>query len=246
MSEPVQVSILIPAFNEEQYLGATLGLVHASFRALQRTDYEIVVCNNNSTDSTDAVAQAGGARVVFEPHNAFSRARNAAARAATGEWFIFLDADTQLSPALLQATMDCLGSGRIGGGGALVQLDTQHPGWFGALFRWGWNRLSVIRQLAPGPYTFCLRRAWVESGGFDEAYYYCEDIFFSKKLRRWCRAHGLKMQIITRPLVVTSARKLQWYTTRQLLWQFLRLLVPNSIKRRADLPVWYARPPRKP
>ncbi len=242
MAGTVRTSVLIPAYNEEEFLAQTLRAVHASFSALSRADYEIVVCDNNSSDGTARVAEGGGARVVFEPHNQMSRARNTAARAASGEHFIFLDADTTLDPALLSATLERLESGRVAGGGALVRIDTAHPGWYGTIFHWGWNRLSFIRKLAPGLYIYCLRRVWEEVGGFDEELYFFEDVFFSKAMRRWGRTHKMSVAIIRKPKVLTSSRKLQWYSGWKLTKQMLVAFLPHSIKNRDRWGVWYDRP----
>src|SRR5688572_28136620 len=100
MTNP-DVSVLIPAYNEQAFIGRVIESVHQSFASIPERSYEIIVCDNNSTDRTAELAAANGAKVVFEPHNQIARARNAAARAANGNWFIFLDADTLLNPQLL-------------------------------------------------------------------------------------------------------------------------------------------------
>jgi glycosyltransferase involved in cell wall biosynthesis len=92
----VLVSVVIPAFNEERLLGESLRQVRAAMTAFARRGWqaELIVCDNNSTDRTADVARAAGATVVFEPINQIGRARNRGAEAATGEWLIFIDADT--------------------------------------------------------------------------------------------------------------------------------------------------------
>ena len=87
------ISVLIPAFNEEALIAKTIESVQKSFAEVGHERFEIIVCDNNSTDRTADVARAKGARVVFEPHNQIARARNTAARHAIHEWLIFLDAD---------------------------------------------------------------------------------------------------------------------------------------------------------
>ena len=67
------ISLLIPAYNEETLLPGVLDRVRASFAAVGFASYEIVVCDNHSSDATAAVARAGGARVVYEEHNQISR-----------------------------------------------------------------------------------------------------------------------------------------------------------------------------
>ncbi len=81
----MRISVVVPAFNEERLLGATLEAIRTAARAFDdRGGWELIVCDNNSTDRTAGIARAAGARVVFEPHNQISRARNRGAAAASG------------------------------------------------------------------------------------------------------------------------------------------------------------------
>ena len=91
-------SIVIPAFNEEFYLGACLAsLAEQDFGGL----FEIIVVDNNSTDRTATVARAGGAMVIFEPRRGVCQARQSGAEAATGEIIVSADADTMYEPGWL-------------------------------------------------------------------------------------------------------------------------------------------------
>lgn len=86
-----RLSVVIPAYNEEFYLGDCL-------ESLARQDYpgavEVIVVDNNSTDATAEVARSRGARVVAEPQPGVCRARQAGTAAATGEIIVSTDADT--------------------------------------------------------------------------------------------------------------------------------------------------------
>ena len=94
------ISIAIPAFNEAKYLPETISAARCASRVFDAAGWasEIVVCDNNSTDDTAEVARAAGVRVVFEPFNQIAASRNAAGRAVKGEWLVFIDADTRVSP----------------------------------------------------------------------------------------------------------------------------------------------------
>ena len=81
--------------------------------------WELIVCDNNSTDRTVEIARAAGAQVVFEPHNQISRARNRGAGAATGEWLLFVDADSTPSRELFEDLREAIEGGRVLGGGRL-------------------------------------------------------------------------------------------------------------------------------
>src|SRR5215472_15682740 len=98
----MRVSIIVPAFNEERLIGGSLARVNEAKPAIEAKhwDTELIVCDNNSTDATAELARAAGAKVVFEPVNQIARARNRGATAATGDWLIFIDADSQPSPEL--------------------------------------------------------------------------------------------------------------------------------------------------
>ncbi len=237
------VSLLIPAYNEELLLPSVLERVRESFAAIGFSSYEIVVCDNHSTDRTGEVARAHGAKVVYEEHNQISRARNTAAKAAAGKWLIFLDADTLLSSELLRETIQCFEGNRICAGGAGLRFDLPNVGPFAAGMTWVWNNLSRGLSLAAGSYVFCHRQAWEEVGGFDERVYAGEEIFFSHRLKRWARQHGMRFRILTDHPVVTSARKVEWYGQWGLLWHCVLLMRPGSVKSRAACALWYDRPP---
>lgn len=88
------VSIVIPCFNQAQYLGSSI----ASARAQSYIPLEVIVVDDGSTDHTAAVASASGATMIRTTHSGVSHARNAGLRAARGEFVLFLDADDELLP----------------------------------------------------------------------------------------------------------------------------------------------------
>src|ERR1041384_6607824 len=98
----MKVSIIVPAFNEEKLIAESLRCIRTATAALAARGWasELIVCDNNSSDRTLELAQAGGARVVFEPINQIARARNKGAEVATGDWLLFIDADSRPTPEL--------------------------------------------------------------------------------------------------------------------------------------------------
>lgn len=90
----VKFSIVIPAFNEAQYVGATV----ASCLKIKtpRNEYEIIVVDNNSKDDTSAVAKHAGADIVVVEKNAGTNfARQRGVDESHGEIIAFLDADSE-------------------------------------------------------------------------------------------------------------------------------------------------------
>lgn len=86
------VSLVIPAFNEESFIGRTL----ASILDQDFKDFELIVVDNNSTDKTAEIARQYGAKVVFEKERKASCARQAGFMAAKGKIIATTDADTIL------------------------------------------------------------------------------------------------------------------------------------------------------
>ena len=87
----VKYSIIVPAFNEEVFLPKTLATICEVMKEIEIPG-EIIVVNNNSTDGTATIPERYGAKVIFEPKNQISRARNSGAKVAKGDYLIFIDA----------------------------------------------------------------------------------------------------------------------------------------------------------
>ena len=98
-AEQPRFSVVVPAHDEADLLGATLEAL-----AAQDVDaaYEVVVVDNASTDATAEVARAHGARVVAEPRRGVCRARQTGVDAARGEIVASTDADSLVPPDWLR------------------------------------------------------------------------------------------------------------------------------------------------
>ncbi len=84
------VSIVIPAYNEEQFLGE---LLH-SIKQFLSIDVEIIVIDNGSTDRTREIASSNGCKVIELENKAYpSIVRNCGAANAGGNLLVFLDSD---------------------------------------------------------------------------------------------------------------------------------------------------------
>jgi glycosyltransferase involved in cell wall biosynthesis len=236
-------SIIIPAFNEAAYLIATLVSVKNAQGFFARRTGEVIVVDNNSTDQTAEIARNHGCTVVFEPINQISRTRNRGARAAKGKYLIFLDADTILSEQLLKKTLELLDSGKIVGGGTLLEYRHAEK----LRIRWlvqFWNFISRFRKLAAGLYLFCLAQAWEDIGGFDESVYVAEELIFSKKLKKWAKKHKMKFRILDIP-IRTSFRKFYSFSYGTIVSSLAFGLFVKKNKDKCRL--WYERnPAQKP
>jgi len=234
----VAYSVIIPAFNEEAFLPRTLAALGEAMRGIDLPG-EVIVVDNNSTDGTSRVAGAHGAQVVFEPENQISRARNAGARHAGGDYLVFLDADSVLPAELLGAALSRLASGRCCGGGSLVEFDRPLPG-YGRWLQAIWNRISRHGRLAAGCFIFCLRRAFDDVGGFSQRVYASEEIWLSRRLAQWGRPRGLSFDILSECRVITSARRMEG-SPADLLGLLLVIVFPLGLLSRRMSHPWYPR-----
>lgn len=238
----MRLSVVIPAFNEEKLLPATLASVREAGRAFTRRgwDWETVVCDNNSSDRTPAVARAAGARVAFEPVNQIGRARDTGARAAMGEWLVFIDADSQPTEALFADIAQALASGRFVGGGATVRLPADSP-WVARLFAGAWSLWSRLAGWAAGSCIWVEARAFRAVGGFGTEVYAGEEVWLSRRLGRLARAEGRRFTILHRHPLLTSDRKVRLYRLGDHLRLFLRMTLTfgRAARRREDCDFWY-------
>src|SRR4051812_2695242 len=170
---------------------------------------ELIVCDNNSTDRTAAIAREAGASVVLEPVNQISRARNTGARAASGEWLVFVDADSLPSPALFSEMKERIDRGDcLGGGATVAYAQTQ---WGVRLVTGLWNLYSRLGKWAAGSFIFCEAAAFHAAGGFSEELFASEELELFKRLKRIARARGKRIAILHRHPIVTSDRKVRLY-----------------------------------
>ena len=243
VNAPVTYSVVIPAYNEVLFLPATLAALAAAMRAVDVSG-EVIVVDNNSNDETADLAQACGARVVFEPVNQISRARNTGAGAANGKFLIFIDADTLVTASLLRHALEVLESETVCGGGAGVVIDHQSRVANAAVVLW--TKIGKVARLAAGCFVYCRKDAFDTVGGFSEEVFASEEIWLSLAFRKWGRAHQQTFLILD-DAATTSARKIEWLSGFDIAKQMLVLLIfPFAVRRKRFCRTWYNRPNNDP
>jgi glycosyltransferase involved in cell wall biosynthesis len=103
----MRISVILPAKNEAEGLQRTLPVLRERF-----PDAEVIVVDDGSTDATAGVAAGHGARVLSSPYSMGNGAAiKRGARAANGDILVFMDADGQHDPGLIQQLLDKLDAG---------------------------------------------------------------------------------------------------------------------------------------
>ncbi len=233
MPDSPLVSFIIPAWNEEPLLGATLEALKEAARHLTEPS-EIIVADDASTDRTADVARQHRAHVVAVNHRQIAATRNSGAREARGDLFIFIDADTIVSAELVRAAVEAMRAGAVGGGCAFrhsgrIPLPSRIA--FDVIGSW----LCRIGRFASGCFLFCTREAFEAVGGFDPGLYAAEEATMSRRLRR----HG--RFVMLRQCALPSGRKMRTHSFFEMLAQLYLIALGGRayLSDRKGKDIWY-------
>jgi len=232
-----QISFVVPAYNEQRLIGATLAAIHAA-AGQSGEPYEIIVVDDASSDATPAIAASHGATVIRADNRNIARTRNDGARQARGVYLFFVDADTLVNRAVLSAALARLDAGDVGGG-AIIRWDDPHRS-FGRVLEFGVAIVARWLGLACGCFVFARRADFEAVGGFDGELVASEEWALSRALARVGR-----FRVLREP-VVTSGRKLAALRMRDVLKLLLRAALrgPRALREREFAHMWYTDPPR--
>jgi rSAM/selenodomain-associated transferase 2 len=184
----MNISVVIPALNEEKTIAATL----TALMALK--PHEVIVVDGGSVDRTREISAETGATVMT---GARGRARqmNIGAQQASGDILLFLHADTRLPPTALGDIAAVLKDPRYLGGRFDLKLDGDHPMLkvVGAMI----NYRSRITHIGTGDQAIFVRReVFVRVGGFPDIPL-MEDIAFCRALKRLGGIACLRTKVIS-------------------------------------------------
>jgi glycosyltransferase involved in cell wall biosynthesis len=239
------ISVVIPAFNEEAYLGRTLASLDRA-RAFLREEAgvaaEIIVVDNESLDSTADVARGFGATVVKETEHNVAKVRNTGARFANGDVLVFVDADTVVPRGVLRRVVEVMCEPTCLGGA----VDTDYrPGKLASKIYLGlWRLVGKLAGMAQGATQFCRSDAFLALNGYDETLFMGEDVDFYWRLKRLARRRHGGVEFIDDVRVAPSARRFdQWGLWRTLIWTN-PLFILLFRRRKTAWQGWYKEVPR--
>jgi glycosyltransferase involved in cell wall biosynthesis len=234
------ISIVIPAYNEEQFLPATLKAANearAAFTSATGLNSEIIVVDNVSTDQTAMVARALGACVILHDVRNISSVRNAGIRAAVFPIVVAIDADCFLPADGLVQIWEYMSDERVVGAalGLRVLSDKKMNRAIASLIQG-----LVVRTSGILGAVFCFRRdVALEIGGFPEDKLIAEDSAFAMTMRNFAAKSGRTFGLLRSVEITTLDRK------ELALWQLPGLMVQavrafrGAHLRREDLKFWY-------
>ncbi len=177
------VSVIIPAYNEEGYLDATIRSVRASSVA-----HEIIVVCNGCTDKTEKIARALADKVIVLKERGVSRARNAGAHSAKYDMLVFLDADTRVSKDVLKEIKECgsFGTARAGSDSGKIKDEV-------------YFFLKYVTQFcySSAGLIFCSKGIFEKVRGFNEHISKAEDGKFLRNARKFGQFYVVHAPVFT-------------------------------------------------
>ncbi|KTC98158.1 glycosyltransferase [Legionella erythra] len=239
MSESYHYSIIIPAHNEEAFLPATLRSVEAAMVSMPAYRGEVIVVDNDSTDSTASLAESLGARVITETVRNIARVRNTGVQQSTGQLLIFLDADTLMTEEMLKTSLGTLHNPEIVAGSFLLKPDRTVSRMIQLMF-FIWNMRSRWNHHCSGCFLFCKKEVFNAIGGYDESFYAAENINFSARLNRYARRQRQQV-IVYKKYTEMCLRKMNKFSlSPRVVWDFLTIgLMRNKYKKKENCKYWY-------
>ena len=238
----MKFSVIIPAYNEEQYLPRLLDSIDVA-----RSNYsggpaavEVIVADNDSTDRTAEIARAHGARVVTIMKRRIAAARNGGGHAARGEIVCFIDGDSAVHPQTFDAIDQAIKSGRYIAGTTGVTLERKS---FGLMVTYVLMMPMVLLTGMDTGVVFCRREDFETIGGYDESRMYAEDLLFLLALRRLGRTRSQRLTRLPRVKSLGCTRKFDQFGDWHYFWMlghaFKSLLTWNWNDEKLADRYWY-------
>jgi glycosyltransferase involved in cell wall biosynthesis len=186
-----KVSVIVPAFNEEKFLVATL----ESVRKQNYKNFELIVKDGLSKDKTVAIAERYADKVFSEKDVSAGDARNQGATYAEGDILVFVDADTLLAPDAIERIVEDFEKPNVTLvfpkylpkkevlkiEGRKMQMPRRLDTFWFSLENLARN---YVDKYAGGMCMACEAKTFRKIGGFNEELKVCEDIEISYRLRK--------------------------------------------------------------
>lgn len=220
------LSIIIPTYNEEEYLPVLL----ESIKKQNFDSYEIIVADANSTDKTVEIAEEYGCRIVEGGMPAVGR--NNGAKVANGEYLLFLDSDLKLTDDYLRDLVYEFRMERLGIG--ITQMEPLSKKAEDIILHELANRFMItvenIKPHGAGCYGIIAKKYLHDQcNGFDETLNFGEDTDYIERL-----AKKERFKVLRKPKVGVSTRRLEEEGLNTLLRQYGKSTLNDFMGKRTD------------
>ncbi len=215
----MKLSVVIPAYNEEKYLpGCLESLKNQTFR-----DFEIIVIDNNSTDTTAEIAMQHGVNIIHEAKKGVGAARKKGFSQARGEIIVSTDADCTFPPDWLEKIAHAFENpNTIAVYGTTIIEDPSI--WKRQLSYYVMNIFYQIndrlnKKQFQGSNSAVRKTAYEKTTGYDSSLGALEDADLCKKLMKIATPSAIFFDPSIK--IITSARRLKNGNFLKSLWTYL-------------------------
>jgi glycosyltransferase involved in cell wall biosynthesis len=210
------ISIIIPTYNEEKYIGNCLKVLRLQD---YKGKYEIIVADGCSKDKTIEIAKKYADKVITVKKRGIAAGRNAGAKIAKGEIFLFIDADTVPAFNLITEIVKGFKKNVIGVTCPVLPLSSNATDF---IIYWFYNQFvkaSIVTRKPQVAGMCCAykREAFEEIDGFDENIKILEDFELSKRISKLG-----KITVADPTFVMTSPRRIKRWGKTKIATRYIR------------------------
>lgn len=210
----MKLSIIIPTFNEEDYLPNLL----ESIKRQDFQDYEVIVADAGSTDKTREIAKEFGCKIVEGGLPAVGR--NRGAEVAQGEYFLFLDSDVILTKDYLELCLNEFQERELGI--AITQIAPLSDGFLNKITHdfanFFMRKVEKIKPHGAGCYGIVTtKKLHEEVEGFDEDLDFGEDTDYIERIGAISQ-----FKVLRSPKLLVSTRRLQEEGLRNVAFKYVK------------------------
>lgn len=218
MSDKIDISVIVPAHNEEKYVVRCIRSIKSA-ADYSKAEVEIIIVCNRCTDNTERLALENGARVLLNNDRCIAKVRNEGIRNSRGRIIVTIDCDNRMTKGTLKEIRELLAAGRYIGGGAPMRFERySFPLWLNdILCRAGF----AVTGLYCGIF-WAERSAFDAIGGFAEKKA-MEDAATAKLLKKYGRSVGKRYTHLRKNYLINSTRKFDEMGD----WLYFRLAFRN-------------------
>lgn len=223
----MKLSIIIPTYNEEEYLPDLL-------KSIQRQDfkdYEVIVADSHSTDNTVNIAKSYGCHVV--PGGLPGIGRNNGAKVAKGEILLFIDSDCVLTDNYLSSAIEEFEHYNLGI--AITQIVPIEKSFINILSHEFANymtkQISKFKPHGAGCYGIFTYKSLHESvDGFDESVDFGEDTDYIERIGKISR-----FRVLENPRLLVSTRRLEEEGLKDITLKYAKSTAYQMLGRKVTL-----------
>ena len=213
------ISVIIPAHNEEDYIGLTLDAVNRQ----NYPHFEVIVIANGCTDRTASIAFNACQRLVVLSNKGLGVARNLGAKLAKGDLLLFLDADTLLEPGALETVAHKF-TREYAAGTFKGRPDSERPAFRTIYFVKNFIHHWSLHQGSSGVIV-CWKNDFLSAHGFDEALQVRENSDLIKRLRPFG-----KYRYFGETTAMTSMRRYENGRTGHMIYFWFKLWLESLFR----------------